>query len=483
MDRKIKIGLLIFALFSLVYFLSVRGNIEISDTGFSVQTAKSIVTKHSLSIQECRGGYSYKSEKDAKCYSKFGLGLALIFTPYVLLGKIVATLSSLPEAQTINFLISFYNIFFGAGACVVMFYIIKFFGGSDRISLNMALLLGLGTFCWRYSIWDFSEAAQMFFLALSIYCVLRNSIKSLSWGAFSLCCLLLLKAIYIIYIPIFIIYILTKNRQDAKDTLTRAGMFLLIILAGFSLILLLNYIRFGEFFEFGYGLEAREFYFLGIQEHVKKLLYWLDKGVFIYNPLFILGILGYCKLFKLFQKEAIFFLSIITFHLLLTSMWYSWHGDWSWGPRYLVPTAPLWLVPCFLFFNKKGIVKIVLILFIFVSLSIQIVSILQGNLEYLTICNTHNQEGFKKGMPAQIIGAAITLKHKLIKNDNVYSLSEFGVNSNTQIDVSQAGYRGFDFWYLHLARHFNKPWLKYLPLLFLPFIAILFIRLFKITAI
>ncbi|MDO8662997.1 MAG: hypothetical protein Q7K98_07265 [Candidatus Omnitrophota bacterium] len=479
-QKKNNLGLLIFILISLIYFLSVRGNIEISDTYFSIQTAKSIVTNHSLSADGCQPGYCFQSQKDGKFYSRYGLGLAFIFTPYIILGKSIAPLINIPEDVMINFLISFYNIFFGAGACVIMFYLIKFFGSSNRNSVIMALLLGLGTFCWRYSAWDFSEAAQSFFLLLAIYCSLKNSLKGLGLGGLFFACLLLLKILYIIYLPIFILYILIKNRPGIKQALTHAGIFLFTALSGFALILFLNYLRFGEILEFGYGLEAMNFYLSGIKEHSARLLYWLDKGVLIYNPIFILGILGYYKFFRLFRKEAVFFLSIIALNFILTSAWYGWHGGWSWGPRYLVPVAGLWLLPCFVYFNKKGAIKMVLIALIFISLLIQGLSILQGNLEYLTICNANEKEGLRKGMPAQIIGSIMMLKHKIAKNDNVYKLSEFGIDSDTKVDISDFKYYGgVDLWYLNAAKYFNQPSLKFLPILFLPLILLCSIRLFR----
>ena len=482
MQKKIPIGLLIFCLISLIYFLSAKGNIEIPDTYFSIQTAKAIVTNHCLSAEGCRAGYCYKSKLNGKYYSRYGLGLAFIFTPYVLLAKNIAAFTGLPENQLIDFLLSFYNIFFGAGACVIMFYIIRFFGNSNRISLIMALLLGLGTFCWRYSVWDFSETTQMFFLFLSIYCFLKNSLKEVGLGALSFSCLLLLKALYMLYLPIFLLYILMKNRKNIKGLLIRASIFIFITLLGFGFILFLNYIRFGELLEFGYGSEAGNFCLSGIKEHAAKLLYWLDKGVFIYNPLFILGILGYFKFFRTFRKEAAFFISVIALNFILTCMWYGWHGNSSWGPRFLVPVAPLWLLPCYFFFYKKRLVKAILILLIFLSVSIQGISILQGNLEYLTICNANAQEGVRKGMPAQIVGSLIMLKHKLVRKNSVYNLSEFGIKSETQVDTSVFSYyKGvFDLWYLNAGRFFNNPVLKFTPILLLPLIIICFVGLLKI---
>lgn len=467
-------------LIGLVYFISAKGNTEITDTYFSLQTSKAIIENHSLSAEGCRGGYCLKSEKDGKYYSKYGIGLAIIFIPYTLLGKILALITALPEGKVIDFLLSFYNIFFGAGAGVVMFYAARHFGNSRRGSLTMALLLCFGTFCWRYSIWDFSEPAQMFFLFLCAYCLMKNETNWTIAGALSFSFLLLLKAQYLFYLPFFFIYILMKNKNDTKTLFKRLYTFFSIITAAFGFLLFLNYIRFGKLLEFGYGTEAGNFYLSGIAEHSPKLLYWLDKGIFIYNPLFILGALGYFTFFGKFRKEAIFFASIIAVNFILTSAWYGWHGCSCWGPRLLVPAAPFWLIPCYFFFNRKGIIRALFVAIIFLSACVQAISILQGNLEYLTICNANNQEGVRKGMPAQITGSLIILKHKLENKNNTYNLREFGVDSDSRVDTSVYGYKIFDFWFVKAAGFFGMPVLNFTPLFLLILAIACLWRLLKI---
>ena len=482
MQNKTQIAVLIFALFGLVYFLSSSGRIQISDTYFSIQTAKSIVSNHSLSPDDCQKGYCYKSAKDGKYYSRYGLGLAFLFTPFILLGQALSRLCGLPIALTTNFLISFYNIFFGAATSVVIFYLAKFFGNSNRSSILTSLLLGFGTFCWRYSVWDFSEVTQMFFLTFTLYCALKNSPKSLIIGGFSFSYLLLLQAFYILYAPLIILYIYLSKPGFGRDSFKRAEIFTCVVLCGFGLVLLLNQIRFGSFFEFGYGQEIYGLNFFKIKQNFPKLIHWLDKGILIYNPLFILGAIGYYKFYRAFRKEALLFIALIALNFILIASWHGWHGGWCWGPRYFVPLAPLWLLPCFFFFHKKGIIRFTLIGFIFISLLIQSLSILSGNMEYLKICNANNQEGLRKNMPAQIIGSIIILKHKIIKKDNLYKLSEFGIDSQSEIRTGGSfGYAGFDFWYLNAARYFNKPILKFVPLLFLPIILIILKRLFKLS--
>lgn len=135
-----------------------------------------------------------------------------------------------------------------------------------------------------------------------------------------------------------------------------------------------------------------------------------------------------------------------------------WYGGWCWGPRFLVPTLALWLLPLYFFISKKGLARYAAIFLIVISLAIQILSVLAGNVEYHLICNANNREGLRKNMPANIIGSAILLKHKLLKNDNLYKLSEFGINSDTLVDTSNSQcYKGLDFWYLYLQRACRRP--------------------------
>jgi hypothetical protein len=84
---------------------------------------------------------------------------------------------------------------------------------------------------------------------------------------------------------------------------------------------------------------------------------------------------------------------------------------------------------------------------------VQILSVLAGNLEYHLICGANNKEGLQKGMPANIIGSAVLLKHKLLKNNNIYKLSKFDIASDTIVNTSgSACYRGLEFWYCYLGR-------------------------------
>jgi hypothetical protein len=472
-DTKIK--MLIFLFFVLVYFTTSKGNVEVIDTSFSIATATALIEKGNFDIgSEAKSGGTPK-------YSKYGPGLGFVLIPFVVAGQFLGGLLNQPLAPTL--IVSFYNIFFGAGSCALFYCLIRRLGGPARISFFMTLILGLCTLSWRYSVWDFSEATQMFFLLFSILFILRGSRRDLLLASFSCAFLIIIKVVYITYVPLLLLYIFWDHckKTDIKNGLVSSAIFSLVIISALSFLLYLNSIRFESVLEFGYGAEATKFSISGIWNNSYKLFFSINKGLFIYSPILLIGMLGYTRLVKIRKKETLLFLSLIITNLLITSMWHGWGGGWSWGPRFLVPLVPLWLLPLFLSLNKKGWRRVIIAAIIGLSFSIQLLSVLQKDHEYHHI--RYNLAGKEAGnMPGDIVGSFVILKHKMVNRNNAYNLKEFGVSSNRIIDTySFETYRGLNLWSCHLARYYNKPILKFIPLIFLPIVLYLLFEMFRFT--
>jgi hypothetical protein len=185
----------------------------------------------------------------------------------------------------------------------------------------------------------------------------------------------------------------------------------------------------------------------------------------------LLGLFGYPVFFRERPKEAFFFAALIAVNLTVSSMWHSWGGGWSWGPRLLVPFVPLWMIPCCFLPEIRGrkIMGPVMVTLVIGSVLIQTIGVLQKTKEYHYV--SYNLVGRDK-MPADIIGAAVILRHKIFFGDNRYRLTEFGLREDRVVDTRDfETYRGFNLWSCHLARHFGDPKLKYAPVVFLPIMA------------
>jgi hypothetical protein len=65
------------------------------------------------------------------------------------------------------------------------------------------------------------------------------------------------------------------------------------------------------------------------------------KGIFFFSPVALLGLIGMRRFVRRHRLPGIALLIIITSVVLVHARWWAWHGDWAWGPRFMVPLAPL----------------------------------------------------------------------------------------------------------------------------------------------
>ncbi|MEO8276589.1 MAG: hypothetical protein ABI639_10230 [Thermoanaerobaculia bacterium] len=105
-----------------------------------------------------------------------------------------------------------------------------------------------------------------------------------------------------------------------------------------------NYLRFGTVFETGYGKEGGMFstpLFVGLS----GLLVTPAKGIVWYSPIVLLGVAGWPGLRRRREACAWGILGMSVAWLLLISRYYQWYGGGCWGPRFVVPLLPLWILP------------------------------------------------------------------------------------------------------------------------------------------
>jgi hypothetical protein len=481
--KKVEVPILIFLLVASVYVATAKGTLGVSDSLLSLRTAQAIVERGSLALEGSEDNgreFIYNYIHNGKAYSKYGIGLPLLWLPYVLAGNLLTARTGLPNELVTRFLLSFYNVAFGAGACVLMFYLARFFKASAKSAVAVALSLGLGTMAWRYSVWTLSEATQMFLLLCAVYGVLKGDRRSLLAGSTCFGFLVLIKVFSLIYVPVFAAYLIVRYRSSSRKALGRLADFLAPVLVAGALIAALNYVRFGNPLESGYGGEALQFYPRTLPRHLVLLLFPPERGLFAYNPILVLSVLGFPWLIKVARREAVFVLSLIGVNLCSCAMWHDWDGGWAWGPRFLVPVIPLYLLPLVGYTRYLGRARWCIIPIALISLAIQVVGVLENNFEYLDMRAYMVDRAHVREMPSDLIGSAVILRHKLAEGNNVYHMSEFGVDSDQIIDTSGfENFVGVNLWYLSLARHNSAPALRWIGLVFPPVIAVLLFRLLK----
>ncbi|HEV2135054.1 MAG TPA: hypothetical protein VGR47_12520 [Terracidiphilus sp.] len=454
-----------------VYVFSAKGYLQLSDTDFSVQTAQAILTRGQLNIP-----YVFLSTLKApsgKSYSKYGIGLPIYYLPFVAAGDGLALLSGRPASRTTGFLLSFANIPFAMLTLILFSKLLRLFEVSEAYSSLCLAGLGLGTLVWQYAGLDSGEEMQMALLMLAVYAVIRWTPRAVLIGGMGFGWLFLAKQLYVLFFPVFAMYLLTR-RGEMRQRVQRAMLFTIPLVFAGAFDLWLNYIRFRNPMESGYGLEATLFFPQQLWRTVPLLLGSFDKGLFIYCPVLVLALFGWRSFAGAYREEADLCSVLIIENLLLAGAWYSWEGGWSPGPRLLVPFIPLWFLPIAFLpgwwrsaMGRRFIAFVVLI-----SAVSQIAGILVKDQEIHQIKD--NVLTLREGRyaPSDYVMSWILLQHKLAGQKEIYRTSDFGVPDNPEnglhmrlLDLSSyRSFAGMNVWTEQLARWSGKPVLHWLPI-------------------
>jgi hypothetical protein len=447
-----------------VYLFSAKGNVEISDTAYSLQTAQAIVNHGKLDIPFVEG--STLRGVDGRSYSKYGFGLPLYYIPWVATSNLLSRSTGLPLREFTGFMISFANIPFAILTLLLFAKLLKLFGVAGVYTWLILLGLGLGTLTWRYAVYDFSEGMQMCLLVLAVYGVARGTPKAVISGGLGFAALFLVKILYAVFFPLFLVYLLTQQKE-LRDRIRSAALFTVpFVLAGCS-VAWLNVVRFGNPLESGYGSQAHMFFPLQLWHTVPELLGSLDKGLFIYCPILVLGIFGWKEFASRYRPAAVLCGGLIIGNLILAGAWYWWEGGWAWGPRFLVPTIPLWLLPAAFWFERRRsrAMSWILVLFTLTSITMQIPGILVKDNEIHVIKKQILTAEEQRSAPSNYVAACILLWHKLSERNELYRVSEFHIPGDRELNLTGwSTFIGLNIWTEQVARRMNMPNLRWLPL-------------------
>jgi len=449
-----------------VYFFSVKGYLEIPDSFYSLETAQAIATHGQLQIPYSQG-YTLQG-RDGRSYSKYGFGLALYYLPVVAAGDVLVRGSSSAATLFDGFLLSFANIPFVILALVVLDKLLRRFGVPWVFAAICLLGLGLGTLAWRYACYGFSEGMQMGLLMVTVYALIRRTPRLIIAGGIAFAWLFLVKQVYIAYVPVLFVYLITR-REELRERIRKSALFLLpLILAG-AFDLWLNFVRFGNPFESGYGREAGQFHLTQIWWTVPALLGSLNKGLLIYCPVLVLGFFGWGAFARRHQAEAALCGALIIENLLIAAAWHQWEGGWCWGPRFLVPLIPLWLLPAAFLYEswRSGKLRWAIATVVIVSAVTQIPGVLVADREIHMIKEGLLTAAEQTAAPSDYVAAWILLEHKLVDRNEIYSTAELGVPGDRELKVNldqEPMFAGLNLWTEHIATYLKGSLVRWFPL-------------------
>lgn len=374
----------LFIFFIAVYLLTAAGS-NFYDTDASklrIEVVKSIIERADLAVPDSIGLKGI----NGKSYAWGGIGSVMLAVPLYILGEYVGS----PENA-----VSIMNQIFGAATAVLVFLFSIVLGYSKRASLCVTMFYGLGTFAWPLAKHPFDHTIETFFILLSVYCIylyVRNKkLLYLLLSGFSLGFAFITRQTSVLVIPplfiLMIVYYLKRYnlKITAKQMIRDIILFSLAFLPFIGLILWYNYYRFGSIFETGYQLIAERTgidFFTGtpLLTGLKGFLISPGKGFFYYSPVAILFFFGIKSFCKRHLELALCFILIMLSYLFFLSKNLYWHGDWAWGPRYILAITPFFIIPIAEIIDKhmwlgKKFLRITIYSLFAISLVIQIAAV------------------------------------------------------------------------------------------------------------
>lgn len=339
----------IFLLFFLIQLATLSGlNFNVDSGSERIELVRAIVDRHELELN--KGDLKGVS---GRIYPLRAIAPALLAIPFYLLEKIISS----PDAAGA---VAIVNQLCGAATVMLIYSFSMVLGYSRKASLLTAIFYGFGTFAWPSSKSSFEHTIETFFVLFSVYSMYQYSVfKSvsnifLSGISFGLAfntrytSVLIIPALFLM----MILHYLKKYdmRESAKYLGKDAVLFTVAFMPFMCLFFWYNFSRFGSFFETGYTLQAKRLgvdFFSGtsMMTGLAGFLISPGKGFFYYSPVTVLFFLSIGRFLKSHLALALSFIVIIACHLLFLSKNLYWHGDWAWGPRYILVITPFLMIP------------------------------------------------------------------------------------------------------------------------------------------
>jgi hypothetical protein len=371
-----KIELKIFLTFFIIYFIFVHWIGWNENSRFNL--VSSIVDEKKFEIDSYYNNTGDRAYYNRHYYSDKEPGVSLISVSIYYILKAIHVNSNLNQ---IILLTVFTSTLFGALSVVLIYKISKFFTKNSGISLLTSFTFGLGTLIFPYAIIYQDLAISTFFVLFAFYLIFKlkqeknDHINSIILGgllsSFAISITLLTSVIWFL----LLLYTFSINKR-------MIAYFILSSFLSLLPLLIYNYV----IFETPFTL-PRLYLDQEIWSHIEgvkgikspnvfvmaRILFFPERGLLFYYPIFVFSFLGVFSLFKKFKIEALLISALLIAFIVINSSWWAWWGGVSFGPRHLVPITPFLTLPLIFIISKYKHSRIITIPF-YLALSISVLT-------------------------------------------------------------------------------------------------------------
>jgi hypothetical protein len=283
---------------------------------------------------------------------------SLVHLPGLALRGILAPVWPLP-ATTLVALSSHVGPFAaGVLTCLLFLLLCLELGVAPRVAWWSAAALAFATPVWVWARSPYTEICQTACLTGLVLFTARiakvQSRRNALWLGVWAGLLINTKVVHVASLACAAAYASVLLRPWARAARKQAARLAGFVLLGFLPFLLLNlsynYLRFGSWFATGYPSSGiiTERWYVGLW----GLLFSFGKSVLLYSPLHALTLLALARMTRRPGRLAIAIACLTLPSMMISSQLVCWSGDYAWGPRYLAPLLPTFLLPAVLLVDR-----------------------------------------------------------------------------------------------------------------------------------
>lgn len=282
--------------------------------------------------------------RDGQLYPQFMPGQAYLNIPLYWIGRLLGGDLSVHAVMLTRFTTALMNPIIVALTGWLIAVFAGRLGHSTQLSIGLGLTYALGSLAFAYASTYFSEpliALMITLAAYAVFCARDDQARVKCWLLIAGAALAL--AVYTrersaIMLPAFFLYVwLTHRRLRFSAWL---ALFAPIVVVG-SIIGLTNWQRFGSPTTFGFSVLQHTTFTTPLVLGAYGLLISPGKGLLLYTPIAWIGLIGLMVMRRQRRAEALLFGLTVIVEIGFFATYEFWTGGWNWGPRYILPVAPL----------------------------------------------------------------------------------------------------------------------------------------------
>ncbi len=346
------------ALLTTVYVLSNSGRFHIVDEVSMYAVTESLALRSEVDTNaiawtqwvnspgEVLGAFG----PDGQVFSKKGPALSFLAVPWYLLLHAFSFLNIRVGQLQATLL---FNAIVTAWTAVMMWLTALRLGYRDRTAMLLGLLFGIATIAWPYAKQFFGEPLSGLSLLTCFYGLLAwRQTGRTRWsvvagvGAGVAIATVNAHAVLIAVLLVWWVvdWVLRGRPFGGGQGLRGLVAFAVPLLVAGVLLVAYNLVRFGSPFDTGYHFESGEGFTTPIWQGLWGLLFSPYRSTFLHTPLFIASMLAFVPFWRRHRSEAAAVAAISLALILMYSAWWMWWGGYAWGPRFLVPLTPFWVL-------------------------------------------------------------------------------------------------------------------------------------------